>query len=105
RFGFDQARDHALLDNGVGARTKAGAEEDVGNVFTAAFGSVQEIGRLTIAGHLTTQTDFGITGIFTTQGAVTVIEYEINTGLADRFTFGRTIKNNVGHGIATQVFG
>ena len=35
RLGLDDARDHALLDDGVGARTDPGAEEDVGDVLAA----------------------------------------------------------------------
>src|SRR5690606_42113873 len=49
-LGFDQFRDHALLDDRVAARAKTGAEEDVGDIATAAFLAVQKIIGLAIAG-------------------------------------------------------
>ena len=42
-LGFDQLGDHPLLDDRVAARAEAGAEEDVGDVSTAAFGAVEEV--------------------------------------------------------------
>ena len=49
RFGFDQAGNHALLDNRVAAWTQSGAEEDIGNIAAPAFGIIQIIIRRTIA--------------------------------------------------------
>ena len=52
RAGLDQLADHALLDDGVTARSEAGTQEDVHDVPAPAFVAVQEIGRLRIPGHL-----------------------------------------------------
>ena len=49
-LGLDQARDGALLDDGVAARAEPGAEEDVGDVLAPAAGVIEEIERLAIAG-------------------------------------------------------
>ena len=40
---FDDAADHALLDDGVGARAEAGAAEQVEDVFAAGFDAVDEV--------------------------------------------------------------
>ncbi len=45
----DDARDHALLDDRVAARTQAGAEEEVGDVLAAAAAAVDEVCRRAIA--------------------------------------------------------
>ena len=49
RLGLDDARDHALLDDGVGARAETGAEEQVGDVLAPATGLVEEVIRLAVA--------------------------------------------------------
>ena len=41
--GLDQARDHALLDDGVAARTQTGAQEQVRDVAPPAAHAVEEI--------------------------------------------------------------
>ena len=104
-LGFDQARNHALLDNRIRTRAQTGAKKDIGNVLTAALSAIQVISRLTISGDLSADTDFIVLRILATQSAIGVIEYQINTCLTDRFTFRGAVKNNVGHGVATQVLG
>ena len=49
RARVDDARDHALLDDGVAARAQAGTEEKVGDVLAAAAATVDEVGRTAIA--------------------------------------------------------
>ena len=46
---LDDARDHALLDDGVAAAAEAGAEEQLGDVLAAAARAVQEIVRGAVA--------------------------------------------------------
>src|SRR5262249_10558952 len=46
---LDDARDHALLDDGVGARAEAGAEEDVLDVAPAHVQAVDVVARLAVA--------------------------------------------------------
>ena len=46
---LDHARDHALLDDGVGARAEAGAEEHVGDVAPAHVRAVDEVARFAVA--------------------------------------------------------
>ncbi len=47
-LGLDDARDHPLLDDGVGAWAEARAEEDVVHVAATHVGVVDEIGRFAV---------------------------------------------------------
>ena len=58
RLGLDKPRDHSLFDNGVAAGTQPGPEEEVGNVTTSAFGAIQEVLRLPLAGHTAAYRNF-----------------------------------------------
>lgn len=102
-LGFDQLGDHALLDDRVAARAQPGAEEDVGNVATAAFAAVEVVGVLAVAGDLATNGDFRVGRVFAHQGAVGVVEHQLDAGLADRFAAGGAVEDDVGHRFAAQV--
>jgi len=41
RLGFDQARNHPLLDNRVTARPEPGAKKNIGDVTSATAGAVE----------------------------------------------------------------
>src|SRR3989338_7242894 len=103
RLGFDQLADHALLDDRVAARPQAGAEEDVGDVAATALGTVEEIGVLTVASDPATDRDFVVAGVFARQGAVGVIENQLDGGLSHRLAGIGAIEDDVGHtpGIGT----
>ena len=103
RLGFDQLADHALLDNRVAARSQTGTEEDVGNVAAPAFDAVEEVGVLTVAGHPTADGDFVITGIFAGEGAVRVVEDQLDGGLGHRFTGIGAVEDDVSHRLTTEV--
>ncbi len=105
RFGFDQAGNHALLDDRVAARPEAGAHEDIGNVAAAALGAVEEILVLRFAGDLAANGYLVVTGVFALQSAVTVVEHQLDRRLADRFARVGTVEDDVGHRLATQVLG
>ena len=51
-LGLDDARDHALLDDGVAARSQAGAQEQLRDVLAAATRAIQEIVGRAVARHL-----------------------------------------------------
>ena len=104
-LGFDQLRNHALFDDGVAARTETGAEEDIGDVATPAFLAVEVIVGHTVARDLALDRDFRKGGVFATEGAVGVIEDQLDGGEPDRFAIDRAIENDVGHRLAAQVFG
>ncbi|MNZ56899.1 hypothetical protein D3C78_748590 [compost metagenome] len=102
-LGLDQLGDHPLLDDRVAARAKAGAEEDVGDVTTPAFGAVEVIGGLAVARHFAANGNFRVGGVFAEQGAVGVIEHQFDARLAHRFAAGGAVEDDVGHRLATEV--
>ena len=85
-FRFDKARNGALLNNGVTARTKACAHKQVGNVFTATLLAIEKIPRLTVSAHLTLNGDFFVTGILTREATLFVFKNKFNTCHRHRFS-------------------
>ncbi|KPZ25128.1 hypothetical protein ALO56_200182 [Pseudomonas viridiflava] len=104
-LGFDQFGDHALLDDRVAAWPQASPEKDVGDVTTTAFGAVEVIAVLAIAGHFAANGNFRIGSVFAHQRAVGVVEHQLDAGLTDRLATGRTVEDDVGHRLAAQVLG
>src|SRR3569833_1628984 len=104
RLGLDQARDRALLDDGVAARAEAGAEKDVGDVLAAAACAGEKINRLAVARHLALHRDFRVSRVLAAEAAVAVVEHQLDEGVAHGFAAGRAIENHVGHGVAAQIF-
>src|SRR5207244_6955889 len=51
-LGLDDARDHALLDDGVAARAQTGAEKQAGDALAPATPAIDEVRRGVITGHL-----------------------------------------------------
>ena len=105
RLGLDEARDHALLNDGVTARTQAGAKEQVLDVAAPAARTVEEVGRLTVAGHLALDRDLIEGRKLSSSPAVGVIEGQLDAGHADRLAAGTAVKDDVGHGLAAQHLG
>ena len=105
RLGLDQARDHALLDDGVATRPEAGAEEDVGDVAAPAPGAVQEIGGGAVARDLAADGDLVVAGVLAGDLAFGVVEGQLDAGVADRLARRRAVEDDVRHGIAAQVLG
>ncbi len=105
RLGLNQTGDHALFDDGVAAGPQAGAQEDVGDVFTATLGAVEEIVGLTVPGDLTLDADFVKAGVFPHQGVVAVIEYQLHRRLGGGLAGIGTVEDNIRHGLAPQVLG
>ena len=103
-LGFDQLGDHALLDDRVAARAQASAKEDIGDIATATLGAVEEVTVLAVAGDFTTDGNFRVGCVFADQGAVGIIEYQFDTGLAHRLAAGGAVEDDVGHRLAAQVF-
>ncbi len=104
-LGLDQLGDHALLDDRVAARPKAGAEEDVGDVPTAALGAVEVVGVLRLAGHLAADGNLRVRRVLADQGVVAVVEDQLDARLADRLAAGGAVEDDIGHRLATQVLG
>ena len=103
RLGFDQLADHALLDDRIAARAQTSTKEDVSNVAATAFGAVKEIGVLAVAGDPAADRYFVVAGVFTGQGAVGVVENQLDGGLGHRLAGIGAVEDDVGHRLATQV--
>ena len=105
RLGLDQPGNHALLDDGVAARAQTGAQEDVGNIFAAALGAIEEIVGLAVPGHLPLHRDFVELAVFAGHRGVGVIEDQLDGSLGHGLAGIGAVEDHVGHGFATQVFG
>ena len=75
---LNDARDHALFDDRVAARTQAGTEEQLRDVFAPATATVDEIARTAVARDHALERDLGVAGIGTTDLAIGVVEHEFN---------------------------
>ncbi len=105
RFGFNQPGDHALFDNRIAARAKAGTKENVGDITPAALGAIQVIMVLCVARHFALDGNLGKSGVFALQTAVAVIEHQLDRCLPYWFAAAGPVKNNIGHAFAAQVLG
>src|SRR5690606_25550190 len=103
RLGLDRLADHALLDDRVAARAKAGAEENVGDVTATALGAVEEVGVLPVARYPAADGYLGEGGVFAHQRVVAVVEDQLDGRLGHRFAGVGAIEDDVGHRLATQV--
>ena len=103
--GVDHAGDHALLDDRVAARPKAGAEEQVGDVLAAAAHAVDEVGRGAVAGHLALERNLRVARVRAADLAVGVVEHQLDGGRTDRLARARAVEHDVRHVVAAQVLG
>ena len=88
RFGLDEPGDGALFYNGVTARPQAGAEKDVGNITPAATRVIKEVTGGPVTRDLAADGNFIKTGILARDGAIGVIKYQFDTGMAHRLARG-----------------
>ena len=105
RLGLDEARDHALLDDGVAARTQTRAEEEVLDIAPTAARPVHEVGRLAVPGDLALDRDLGVLGVLAPGGAVGVVEDHLDAGGAHRLAPAGAIEDDVCHRLAAQHLG
>ena len=101
---LNNARDHPLLNHRIGTRAQPGAVETAGDVLAPAFGPVEEIVRLPVAGDLATHRQLRILGVGARRRAVGVIEDQLHGGASQRLAGGRAAEYHIGHVVAAQVF-
>ena len=100
---LDHARDHSLLDDGVGARSQPGTQENIGDVAATDVQVVDEIGRLTVAAEYPFDGNFSVLRPLPGGLAQAVVEDQLDTGSTHRLARGRTAENHVLHGFAAQL--
>src|SRR5438067_1762127 len=102
---LDDARDRALLDDGVAARAEPRAEKQVGDVLAPAAHAVDEVRRGVVARHLALQRDLAVARVGAADLAVGVVEHQLHGGHADRLARGGAIEHHVRHVVAAQMLG
>src|SRR5258706_16149256 len=75
---LDDARNHPLLDDGVGARAQARAEKNVLHVAAAHVGIVDEIGGFAVPLQHAFYRDLGVLGPLTRRPAEAVVEEQLD---------------------------
>ena len=103
RTRFDDARNHALLDDGITARSQARAEEKLSDVLTADFRAIDEVIRGAIAAHGAAQRDLVVGRVLSADLAVGIVEHHFDRCRAQRLTRGGAVEYDVGHRIAAQM--
>jgi hypothetical protein len=103
RARFDDARDHALADDGVGARPQARAEEDVLDVAPAHGLAVDVVRGRTIARQGALDGDLGILAPLAGRLAGAVVEHQLDRGAAGRLAQGGAVEDHVLHRLAAQL--
>ena len=99
---LDHPRDHALLDDRVGPRPEAGAEEDVVDVAAADLGVVDVVGRLAVALQDALHRDLGVLRPLAGGLAEAVVERELDARARHRAALGRAVEDHVLHRLAAQ---
>ncbi len=102
RFGLDDARDHALLDDRIGARPQAGAEEDVGDILAPHMLIVDVVCGFAVALQYAFDRDLGVAGPLAVCLAQRVVEDQLDAGTRHRLALAGAVENHVLHGLAAQ---
>ncbi len=101
-FGLDDARDHALLDYGVGASTQPGAEEYVGDVLAPHVLVVDVVTGIAVALQHALDGDFRIAGPLPVRLAQRIVEDQFDARARHRLALAGTVEDHVLHGLAAQ---
>ncbi len=103
RLGLDNARDGALLDDGVRAPAQTGAEEDVGDIASPHVLIVDVVGRVAIALEHALDDDFAVLRPRAACLAEAVVEMHLDAGAARRLALAGAVEDDVLHGLAAQM--
>src|SRR5919197_6725142 len=101
-FCLDDARDHALLDDRVGARAEARAEEHVGDVTPAHVRAVDVVARLAVALEHALHRDLGVLRPLAGGAAERIVEGELYRGSGERRAVHRAVEDHVLHRVTAQ---
>ena len=102
---LDDARDHALADDGVGPRAEAGAEEHVVNVAPAHVLVVDVVARRAVARQHALDGDLAVLSPGAADAAVVVVEDQLDARAAGGLAIDRAVEDDVLHRLAAQLGG
>ena len=101
-LGFDDPRNHPLLDDCVRARPESGTHEQVGDVAAAHHLIVDVIGRVALAGQHALDRQLGELAPLAADAAQAVVEHQLDAGAPDALAFAGAVENDVLHRFAAQ---
>src|SRR6185312_4209207 len=99
---LDDARDHPLLDDRVGARPEAGAEEEVVDVAAPHRDVVDVVGAVAVARQHAADRDLGELAPLAADAAGAVVEDELDRRAAHRLALAGAVEDDVLHRFAAQ---
>ena len=101
-LGLDDARDHSLLDDRVGARAEAGAEEEVVDVAAAHRNVVDVVGRIAVARQHALDRQLGVLAPLAADAPWLLSKIELDRRAADRLAVAGAVEDHVLHRLAAQ---
>jgi hypothetical protein len=104
-FRLDDARDHALLDDGVAAPAETGTEENVGDVTAPHMLVVDVVTGFAVALKHPLDRDLAVLGPCPGGLAQAVIENQLDAGAGNRLALPRPVEDDVLHAFAAQLLG
>ena len=104
-FGFDDATDRALTDDGVCAGPKACAQKHVLHITAAYWLVVDVVTAVAIAREHTLDRDFFKLVPLTTCSVRLIVKHQFHTGTAGGFACVGAVENHILHGLAAQFTG
>ena len=99
---LDDARDHPLLDDRVGARTEAGAEEEIVDVAAANRNVVDVVRRIAVARQHPLDRQLRVLAPLAADAALAVVEVQLDRRAADRLAIAGAVEDHVLHRLAAQ---
>ena len=100
--GLDHAADHPLLDDRVGARSQAGAQEQVVDIAAADGDIVDVIRRIAVARQHALDRQLGVAAPLAADPALAVVEKQLDRSAPDRRALARAVEDDILHRFAAQ---
>ena len=100
--GLDHAGDHALLDDRIGTRSQAGAQEQVVDIAAADGDIVDVIRRIAVARQHALDRQLGVAAPLAADPALAVVEKQLDRSAPDRRALARAVEDDILHRFAAQ---
>ena len=105
RFGFNNAADRALADDGVGAWAQAGAQKYVLYVAPAHCLVIYEVTGRAVARQHPAHRYFGKLAPLAARAVIGIVKHQLDTRPAGGLARRGAVKDDILHGLATQFTG